>query len=70
MNTKHPGTIEFVDDALQTTKQESAATVPESIAFVGGVPVVKIVHSKRGDEHVIRSYDADGKLLQSTLARS
>jgi hypothetical protein len=69
MNTKHPGMVEFVDDAEKTTKQESASTVPASIAFVDGVAVVKIIHSKRGDEHIIRSYGADGKLLQSTVGR-
>ena len=66
---KHPGHIAMVDEARGTEERVDAATVPPSVAFVGDVPVLRVVHSKRGDDHVIRSYGPDGALLSTTIGR-
>lgn len=67
--TKHPGTIVLVDEDARTEKKLRAADVPESVAFVGDVPVVRVVSRKRGDERELLAYGADGALLQTTLSR-
>ena len=67
----HPGVITFVDEDQGTESQVSADSVPEGIAFVwspeGSVPVVRVVSHLRGAQRVIRSYGADGALLESTV---
>ena len=67
---KHPGFITIVDDDASTEKKVAAADVPESVAFIGEVAVVRVVSRKRSDgAREVMSYDADGALLQSTLMR-
>lgn len=67
---KHPGTITIVDEDARTEKKVAASEVPESIAFIGDVPVVRVVSRKRSDDaREVMSYGADGALLQSTLMR-
>lgn len=59
-------TIRFEDASLGTVHERDAAEVPASVAFVGGVPVVRVVAEPHGEQRVIRSYAADGTLLEST----
>jgi hypothetical protein len=67
---KHPGTITIVDETAGTEKQVRASDVPESVAFIGDVPVVRVVSRTRDDgARDVMSYGADGALLQSTLMR-
>ena len=67
---KHPGTITIVDEDAGTEKKVRATEVPETVAFIGDVPVVRVVSRKRTDEaREVMSYGADGALLQSTLMR-
>jgi hypothetical protein len=70
VNEKHPGKIELVDEVRGTTEVVPASSAPATVAFVDGKPVVRIVHSKRGADVIIRSYGVDGSLLQSTVGRS
>ena len=64
-NQSHPGKITFVNGT--TTTVEDASTVPESIRFAEGVPVVKVVAMTEGDRRIIREYGVDGTLLRSTV---
>ncbi|MGK0358380.1 MAG: hypothetical protein ACI9U2_000667 [Bradymonadia bacterium] len=68
---KHPGTITFVEEHSEDEQVRSASEVPEQIAFVSvgehRVPVVRIVSHMRGEQRVIRSYAADGRLLETTV---
>lgn len=69
MNARHPGTITMIDEDAHTEKKVAAAEVPESVAFVGGTPVVKVVSRKRLDgAREIMSYGGDGALLQTTMS--
>jgi hypothetical protein len=72
MNTKHPGTVIFIDET--TEKVRPAETVPDSLRFARNalghwVPVVKVVASMQGDKRMIRSYGADGAELSATILR-
>jgi hypothetical protein len=67
---KHPGTIEMVDEDADTRRSVEAASAPETVAFVDGTPVVRIVKSTRGEEIFIRSYGVDGALLSTTVGRA
>ena len=67
--TKHPGTIVLVDEDAHTEKTVRAVEVPESVAFVDGAPVVRVVSRKRGDDRELLAYGADGALLQTTITR-
>lgn len=62
-------TIRFEDAALGTVEERSSADVPESIAFVDGVPVVRVVAQMRGDTREIQSFAASGALLATTMQR-
>jgi len=62
----HPGKVEYVNADDGTSKFEDARNVPPPIAFIGGVPVTKIVSRALPDggrEAV--SFDADGKALRA-----
>lgn len=67
----HPGSIVFADDSGGPDRVEKASAVPDSVAFVKVgeelVPVTRVVASTHGDRRTIRSYGADGRLLQSTI---
>ena len=68
--TKHPGTITFVEGTTETVEQ--ASTVPESIRFApdkDGVltPVVRVVATVSGNQREIKEYGPDGALLRSTI---
>jgi hypothetical protein len=69
--TPHPGSIEFVDETLQSTEVVAADSVPDSIAWYndghGRRPVVRVVAHMRGDQRILRSYGANGALLQTTI---
>ena len=68
---QHPGEIVFED--LDRGRRESvpAVDVPDSVAFaeVGDarVPVVRVVAHRDGSTVYLRAYDADGRLLRSTI---
>jgi hypothetical protein len=67
---KHPGTITIVDEDAGTEKKVPVSDVPETVAFIGDVPVVRVVSRKRSDAaREVMSYGVDGALLQSTLMR-
>lgn len=67
---EHPGQIVYVDgDTGEVTSVRDVARVPESMRARGGVPVVKVVATKRGDERTIREYGPDDELLSSTVQR-
>lgn len=59
-------TIRFEDALRGTVEEKDASEVPTTIAFVGGVPVVRVVAEPYGEQRIIRSYDASGALLEST----
>ncbi len=69
---EHPGTITFVDLDAGTTREESAAAVPETIAWVvvagARVPVTRVESRARGGAREILKYGADGALLEVTLS--
>jgi hypothetical protein len=69
MSAAHPGKVELVDEERGTREVMDVKDVPASVAFSNGAPVVRVVHSKRGTEHIVRSYGVDGALLSSTVAR-
>lgn len=73
MPTDHPGTIVFVDAADGSERERPAAEVPSSIAWVPldgtPVPVLRIVTTVQGEERILRSYGAGGRLLSSTRQR-
>ncbi len=66
---KHPGTITFVESG-KADEVLSVDAVPESVAFAGegdaAVPVVRVVAQLAGQKRIIRSYGADGALLNTT----
>ena len=68
LKPQHPGKLEMVDDVTGTTDVVDASTVPAAVAFVEGQPVVRVVHSLRGSQHVIKSYGQDGALLSTTVS--
>ncbi|MDP1827501.1 MAG: hypothetical protein Q8L48_29795 [Archangium sp.] len=71
--THHPGTIVFAEAGKKEEQVKQASEVPESIAFVKEqgvlVPVVRVVAAVVGDQRVITSFGADGRLLQTTYQR-
>lgn len=70
---RHPGTIVFAEAGKKEEQVKQASEVPESIAFVreGGalVPVVRVVAEVIDDQRIIKSYGADGRVLQTTYQR-
>lgn len=62
-------TIRFEDASRGTVQQCSSAEVPATIAFVDGVPVVRVVAQMRGEDREICSYGANGALLSTTMQR-
>lgn len=68
----HPGTVVFVDLDAGTSREESAASLPETIAWVqvGGqkVAVTRVESRKRGESREIMKYGADGALLETTIS--
>ena len=67
--TDHPGKLEIVDEEKGTFKTVDFKSVPTTIAFVDGKPVVKVVRQKRGDEVIVRAYGVDGALLATTVGK-
>ncbi len=61
--------IRFEDATKGTVQERPADEVPDTVAWVDGIAVVRVVAEDRGDERVLRSYGADGALLQSTVMR-
>lgn len=70
---RHPGTIVFAEAGKKEEQVKLASEVPESIAFVKEhgvlVPVVRVVADVVGDQRVLTSYGADGRVLQTTYQR-
>lgn len=63
----HPGTIEFIDTLSGTKKTKNVERVPESIAFSGEAPIVRIVIEAAPDDgRRILSYGINGVLLTMT----
>ncbi len=65
--SKH--TVVFVNEIAGTTEAKDAATVPQKVAWVDGIPVAKVVLRARGEEREMLSYSADGTLLSSTVVK-
>lgn len=69
----HPGTIVFEDEDRATSEEKRADEVPESVAFARRgdalVPVVRVVKRADRDNVTIRSYDAEGNLVATTVGR-
>ncbi|MCK6545838.1 hypothetical protein L6R52_08215 [Myxococcota bacterium] len=67
---EHPGQIVYVDgETGAVTSVREIADVPEAMRFRGGVPVVKVVATRRGDERTIQEFGPSGELLASTIQR-
>jgi len=68
----HPGTVVFVDLDAGTSREESAASLPETIAWVQvgdqRVAVTRVESRKRGESREIMKYGADGALLETTVS--
>ena len=74
MKPEHPGTIVFVDGNAGTEETRDATAVPEGIRFArtdgGWVPVVRVVKDRSGDRVEIKSYDAEGRLVSTTIGHT
>lgn len=68
----HPGTVVFVDLDAGTSREESAASLPDTIAWVQvgaeRVAVTRVESRKRGESREILKYGADGALLETTIS--
>ena len=64
---KHPGTITFVNQETGEVRTESAEESPLEHRFVNGVPLVKAVYSRAGNQTFIQEFGPEGQLLRSTV---
>lgn len=69
----HPGTIVFAEIGGASERSLRVEEVPHSVAFVQEagveVPVTRVVAQVVGDQRLLKSYAADGRLLSTTTQR-